>query len=92
MSNLGVGARQQCSTDEPKQAELTQAQSSFMFVAFLTWKYIWQLLAEVKRENSFPLLHTIITNRVEIRMTYENAENDSRKKCRKCKKSTYSKM
>ena len=25
-------------------------------------------------------------------MTYKNAENDSRKKCRKCKKSTYSKM
>jgi hypothetical protein len=30
-----------------------------MCVAFLTSKYIWQLLTEVECVNSFPLFHTI---------------------------------
>jgi hypothetical protein len=42
----------------PSDAELTQAKPSFMLVAFLTSKNIWQLLTEVKRVNSFPLFHT----------------------------------
>jgi hypothetical protein len=38
----------------PSNAELTQAMPSFMFVALLTAKYIWQLLTEVKPVNSSP--------------------------------------
>jgi hypothetical protein len=38
----------------PSDAELTQAMPSFMFVALLTPKYIWQLLTEVERKNSSP--------------------------------------
>jgi hypothetical protein len=45
----------------PSDAELTQAKLSFMFVAFLTLKYIWQLLTEVERVNSSPLFHTMPT-------------------------------
>ncbi len=38
----------------PSNAELTQAVPSFMFVALLTKKYIWQLLTEVEPVNSSP--------------------------------------
>ena len=38
----------------PSDDELTQAVPSFMFVALLTTKYIWQLLTEVEPVNSSP--------------------------------------
>jgi hypothetical protein len=38
----------------PSDAELTQATPSFMLVALLRTKYIWQLLTEVEPINSSP--------------------------------------
>jgi hypothetical protein len=77
----------------PSDAELTQAMPSFMFVAFLTSKYIWQLLTEVERVNSSPMFHTIPTlnlrlNTVETSMPKNfqsfSLNDDERKSIIKC--------
>ena len=44
----------------PSDAELTQATPSFMFVAFLTTKYIWQLLTEVEPVNWSPYSYNTV--------------------------------